>query len=136
MGGPTAGLMAIGGTVTGAADGGTAIDASTGNPAPSLRMNGGGVWARRIRVVAGARRIRVDAMQTQSIRARPTMTILKNTAVGVSTDLTYTADAGSGWVTITSAELTITATGALWVILRNPEPRLCDSCYFDNLFAQ
>lgn len=132
--GHTGFAYALGGTVGGTADGGSGIDESVGNPAPSLRIAGGGVYARRLKVAAGAREVRVQALQPKDGRARPRIRVKANPAIGVTSDIVGTSASGAGWNQIT-VSLTASAAGGVWVILENPEPRLESSCWFDNLLA-
>ena len=62
---------------------------------------------------------------------RPTLVVRKNVAIGLTDDVTTTAAAGTGWVTVT-ASFTATADGAVWFELRNNLDGYFP-CFFDKL---
>ncbi len=124
--------MAMGGTLFQYGPG-SGIDASIGNPAPSLRLAGRNRYVRRLKVAAGSRTVRVHALQPIAARARPKITIEANPLVGLASDVVEESGAGTGWLTI-EATFTATSAGAVNVVLENPEPRHLDCCWFDNLF--
>lgn len=134
MPGPTGFAFALGGTVSGTPDGGSGIDNVVGNPAPSLRIAGNSKYARRLKVAAGARTVRVHSLQPVTGRARPLLRVMANSAVGLTADVTASSASGTGWLSIT-ASFTASAAGAVWVVLENPEPRHLDSAWFDNLYV-
>lgn len=132
--GPTGFAYALGGTVGGTADGGSGIDGSVGNPAPSLRIAGNGVYSRRLKVAAGVRQVKVQSMQPVAGRARPRLRVVANPAVGLTADVVQESSSGTGWITITTS-FTASEDGGVWVVLENPEPRMEASCWFDNLYV-
>jgi len=92
-----------------------------GNPnSPCLEIAQPGMWRFRWVVKPGQRRISVLCKQVKSATGqRPTMILKRNTAVGLNSDITVTAPAGSGWVNIGPYTFTATGTGVVYVELRN-----------------
>jgi len=122
MEGPSGGFMALNG----------GVDATEGNPAPSFRLRGGGRKMFAMPIAAGARTITAHLKQANSLRQRPTLTLMANTALGIAANITETAGAGAGWVTVT-INFTATASGVGWVQFMNPDTYFDAFAYIDNL---
>jgi len=110
-------------------------DTSVGNSQPSLRMDSRGVFRFRWVVQSGTRTISVDVKQAVNLSPRPTLVILKNPDVGLSSDTTGTAGSSTGFTTIGPVTITPSSSGAVWVELRANYDGMfgCAPCYWDNL---
>jgi hypothetical protein len=108
------------------------LDATTGNPAPSLKLRAGR-WPVRLAVKSGARTVKVDVRQPDATAARPVMRIKANSSIGIPSDVTATAGSQTTWQTI-SATINPTADGAFVLELENPDPE--KPCWFDNVKIQ
>jgi hypothetical protein len=106
------------------------IDPEVGNPAPSLKVVGYGSVPFRLAVAAGARTLTVDVLQPEAAAVRAWVKVRRNDAVGVTTDLTQTTAAGTGWQQVQLA-FTATANGAVVIELGHSDPGY--RCWFDNL---
>jgi hypothetical protein len=103
-----------------------------GSPAPaSMNLAVRSALRSRANVKAAARSMRIDVKQAVNLIPHPTLVIRRNPAVGLEEDVTATASAGTGWVTIT-ASFTAAADGAVWF---EPGNNLDGHfpCHFDNL---
>lgn len=112
------------------------VDLTSGNPAPSLRVQAPGKWRFRWAVKSGSRSIMIDVKQVSNTTPRPSVIVKANTAIGVNSDVTGTAGAGTGWVTIGPIAVTPSSDGALWVELWNNNPVLDytnSDTYWDNV---
>ena len=69
--------------------------------------------------------------ESQRSFPRPTLVARKHAAVGLTDDVTATAAAGTGWVTVT-ASFRATADCAVWLELRNNLDGFFP-CFFDKL---
>jgi hypothetical protein len=90
-----------------------------------------GALRSRAKVKAGSRSISIDVKQAANLTPRPSLVVRKNAAVGLTDDVTGTAAAGTGWVTVT-ASFTATVDGAVWFELRNNLDGFF-LCFFDKL---
>lgn len=111
-------------------------DLTEGNPsAPSLYMSSQGKWGFKWILNAGTRTISIDCKQPVNLSPRPTLTVLKDVSLGINSDMTGTATSGTGWVTIGPVTITPTATGVVWVELRNEYDDVNENspCYWDNI---
>jgi hypothetical protein len=105
-----------------------------GDPAqPSLQITSGKAkWRFRWIVAAGARTLSIKVKQQDISEARPTLIVKANPDIGVNADVTETAPAGDGWVTIGPAAITPSSDGAVWVEIWNNVDGLLPA-YFDNV---
>lgn len=89
------------------------------NP-PSLELSHPTMWRFKWSVKPGQRRISVRVKQNDIIsNQRPTLTIQKNIAVGIATDITLSADNSSDWVTIGPIVFTAINVGTVFIEIRN-----------------
>lgn len=129
-------------TCSGDAGGNEAVmgakDTTEGSPSqPSLRMDGQGKFRFRWHVASGARTIQVSCKQAINTSPRPTLVVKANPDIGVNADVTETAGAGTGWVTIGPATINPTSAGAVWVELwcnYSGQIRITP-CYWDHIQA-
>jgi hypothetical protein len=105
------------------------LDATVGNPAPSLKLKAGR-WPVRLAVKSGARTVKVDLRQPDATAARPVLRVKANPDIGLAADVSATAGAATNWQTVT-LNFTATADGGVRVELENPDPE--KPCWFDNL---
>lgn len=88
--------------------------------APCLEFLHPGMWRFKWVVKPGQRRISIRTKQVKNFSGqRPSMTIKKNTNVGINSDIVTYAPTGSDWVTIGPVIFTATGTDMVWVELRN-----------------
>ena len=65
--------------------------------------------------------------------ARPTLTVRANPAIGVNADVTATAPAGTGWVTIGPLTFTASASGGIVIELFAPWDGGESGTWFDSI---
>ena len=96
---------------------------SDGNPAaPCLSLDIPGMWRFRWVVKAGTRTINVNVKQAGTIftsSLRPTVVVKANPNIGLNTDISGSAVASQGWVTIGPISFIATTSGVTWVELHN-----------------
>lgn len=107
---------------------------SEGNPSPpSLAMYRGQRFRFRWGVQAGARTIQVDVKEGANEAPRPKMTVFANTDIGVNADVSGSAGASTGWVTIGPLAINPSSDGAVIVELEFPAWPVSGIAYWDNL---
>jgi hypothetical protein len=84
----------------------------------------------RLAVKAGARTVSVDVLQPVASAMRPKLVVKANPAIGLTSDQTATAGAGTGWQTL-SVAFTATANGGVRVLLVNEGTQY--PAWFDNV---
>jgi hypothetical protein len=105
------------------------LDATAGNPAPSLKLKVGR-WPVRLAVKSGSRTLKVDVRQPDAAAERPVLRVKANPDIGLAADVSATAGSATDWQTLT-LNFTATADGGVRVELENPAPG--KPCWFDNL---
>lgn len=100
---------------------------------PSLYLPQGGLIRLRIPVAAGSRAVTVKARQPSGLLPRPTARLLPNAAIGLNAEVSATAPAGPGWVSIGPLTFTATANGGVFVELFAPWSGGESGCWFDAL---
>lgn len=108
---------------------GVMTDPDTGNAAPSLKVRGH-EYPFRLAVKAGARTVSVDVLQPVATAQRPRLMVKANPDIGLTSDQTATAGAGTGWQTL-SVAFTATANGGVRVLLVNEDA--ANPAWFDNV---
>lgn len=110
-------------------------DTTEGNAQPSLRLDAKGVWRFRWNVASGTRTVQVDCKQALNLSPYPSLVVKANPSIGVNSDETGTAAAGSGWKTIGPVTINPSSAGSVWVELRaNYDGQYGTApCYFDNV---
>lgn len=112
-------------------------DFVNGNPAqPCLRLDAYGRWRFRWALAPGNHSFQVNVLQAVNQTPRPTAVIKSNSAIGIAADITVTAVASTGWVTMGPVLFTTTtAIGVTWVELHNNV--VCGigkfPCYWDHV---
>jgi hypothetical protein len=107
---------------------------SEGNPSqPSMNMPTHGMFKFRWTVSAGTKTIQCSVKQPDNGSPRPSLVVKANTDIGVNSDVTVTAAAGIGWVTLGPATISPSSLGAVWVELHNNYDALYSPCYWDNI---
>ncbi len=109
---------------------GSGRDDAEGNPAPSLKLGRYGFHRFRLAVETGARQVSVQVKQPTAAAERPYLRVRANPDIGIASAQTATADAGTGWQTLT-VSFTATADGGIVVEIWNAD--LGSPCWFDNL---
>jgi hypothetical protein len=106
-----------------------------GSPAtPSLELSIPGMFRFRWSLTVGSRSVSIRVKQADLVATqRPTLVIRANSDVGVNSDLTATAAAGSDWTTIGPITFSATAVGMVWVEVYNNLQVLNTSAYFDHI---
>lgn len=108
-----------------------------GNPSsPCLELTSNGFWSFRWVVPAGTREIWIDTKQASNNTARPSMIVKANAAIGVAADVTGTAAAGTGWVTIGPVTITPSSPGVIYVEFWNNTIHTDDPAYFDHIVSR
>jgi hypothetical protein len=98
-------------------------DDTLGTPtAPSLKVVGNSYQRKYLwPISAGLQSISIDVMKNVDVvNFEPSLTIKKNTDLGVSADITQKAPTGTGWVTIGPINVFTTAAGVLELIISVP----------------
>lgn len=96
------------------------ISNTEGDPAtPSLKVAEPGFWRFQWGLRTGTQTIQILCKQVVNASPRPSMVVKANAAIGVNADITTSAPAGAGWVTIGPVSVTATGEGAVWVELWN-----------------
>jgi hypothetical protein len=94
-----------------------------GNPGPpSLILAIPGMWRFRWSLKPGPHSITINALQGQPVPVSgttPTLTVKANPLVGINADVSAAATPSNVWVTIGPVFVIATATGPVWVELRN-----------------
>jgi hypothetical protein len=110
---------------------GAAQDTTQGNPTqPSQSHPRPGIFKDIFwRVTAGSRTFSIDVLYTGTA---PCIIVKRNPAVGLQEDVTVTAGAGPGWVTI-SQSFTATATGVVAVWRQRTDSDLTHVLNWDNV---
>ena len=106
-------------------------DAEGSPTPPSMNLPVRGALRSRGKAKAGSRSISIDVKQAANLTPRPTLVVRKNLAIGLTDDVTATAAAGTGWVTVT-ASFTAAVDGAVWFELCNNLDGFFP-CLFDKL---
>lgn len=111
---------------------------SDGNPsAPCLKLEFPSFWRFRWVVKAGSRTVSVNAKQTGTILTsslRPTVVVKANPNIGLNADISGSAVASQGWVTIGPVSFIATTSGVTWVELHNNNTNEGDTpTYFDHI---
>ena len=109
-----------------------------GDPAtPCLALDYPGFWRFRwgVTTALGTRTITIFAKQVSNVTGfRPSMVVKANPSIGVNSDVTGTAGAGTGWTTIGPLTVTPSGNGVLWVELHNNDTSTFQStAYFDHI---
>jgi hypothetical protein len=119
--------------VTNAPTLGSGIDLSVGNPGPSLRLAGNNTYSITLRIPAGSRKVRCEVLQPDATKARATLRVQGNPAIGLGSPLVETAVAGTSWQVLETDVFVATANGGVRVELCNPDQRGDAYVYFDNI---
>ena len=112
------------------------IDATVGNPGPSLYVMGMRSQGKpffRLAVKSGVRTVKVDVLQPDPTAERPVVRIRANPSIGILADVTATAGTQTTWQTL-SVTINPTTNGAFILELENPDPG--KPCWFDNVKVQ
>lgn len=114
---------------------GAARSDAEGSPLPPcLSLQYPGAFRFRWGVNAGLRRISVSVKQAGNTSPRPSLVVKANEACGVVADVSGTAAAGTGWVTIGPITVEVFTPGVLTVELRsNSHGELAAPCFFDHI---
>lgn len=100
---------------------------------PSLELKYPSVFTFRWVAKAGARTIQVNVKQACNLSPRPIVTVKANPDIGVNADVSGTAAAGTGWVTI-SVNVSPTSDGVVLVELESRTgAAIGGSCFFDHI---
>lgn len=112
-------------------------DLVEGTPSPpSLCLEARGVlkvfaWA----LTSGSHQISIQVKQAANLSPRPSLRILASPDIGVNADVTDSAPAGTGWVTIGPLSVSPSSDGVLWVQVENNVDGQAGTmpCYWKNL---
>ncbi len=85
----------------------------------SLRLEHDGMWRFRWAVAPGIRSIQCAVKQQFDRHSRPELVVCANPAVGPTVDTVVVAPISDDWVVLGPATIVATASGYLWVQLRN-----------------
>ena len=105
---------------------------SEGNTAPSLCMDRPNEYSARLPVEGGVQTsISVQVKQGGGASLRPRLVVKAAPGLGLNSDQTATASAGSGWTTVGPISFTPSTDGVVEIRLvnRDVEP---NNCYWDN----
>lgn len=95
-------------------------DATQGDPAtPCIRLDNQGRFRFRWKMASGTRTISINVKQAINISPRPTLIVKANPDIGINSDQSATAGAGTGWVTIGPITVNPSSDGAVWVEVWN-----------------
>lgn len=109
---------------------------SQGTPSvPSLAIHGVGLYQFRWVIRVGTQTIRIQCKEILDLTPRPTLTVLKDSALGINSDQVATAPSGADWKTIGPLSISATAVGVALVQLKNNVVSQYTDCYFDLLVA-
>lgn len=81
--------------------------------APSMKMRFPAKFRFRLSVEPGSVGVTIKVKQASNVTPRPTLTLLANAAVGLTGDLSGSAESSEDWVTIGPLEFTATAQGVV-----------------------
>lgn len=105
-----------------------------GNPSPpSLAIAGYGFWRFRWSLTTGTHTISCLVKQVSGGTPRPSLVVKKNAAIGLASDTTGTAGAGTGWTAIGPLSVIVTSPGVVWVELWNNYMAAYGTAYFDHI---
>lgn len=103
---------------------------------PSLYLPKGGQVRFRFPVDAGTRSISVKAKQPSGTLPRPSIRILANASIGLTSDLSAAAPTGAGWVTIGPMTFVATAAGGVFLEVNAPWNGGESGCWFDAIIVK
>jgi hypothetical protein len=104
-----------------------------GSPSvPSLQLNIPGFWRFRWSVTSGSHMVSLLAKQTDSTQ-RPSVVVKANSIIGINNDVSGSAPAGSGWVTVGPVTVAPTGSGMIWVELWNNCQTINCPALFDHI---
>jgi len=103
---------------------------------PCLELEQPGMWRFRWVVKPGQRKISIRTKQVKTFpNERPSMTLKKNSNVGLDTDVVEYAPEGTDWVTIGPIIFMATGTDVVFVEIRNNLNISYTSAYFDHIIV-
>lgn len=113
---------------------GVSKNTTDGNPsAPCLSLATPGRWRFRWTVQTGTRTISILAKQNSTGSYRPSVIVKTNSNIGLNNDISGSAPAGAGWVTIGPISFVSTGTDVLWVELWNNVRTQTSPALFDHI---
>lgn len=108
---------------------------SEGDPAaPCLALPYPASFRFRLVLQPGNWVVGIYCKQAINLSPRPTLTVRKNTDIGVNSDVVATAPSGTSWVTLATASFNVTTLGATYCDLSsNTTAENAAPCFWDHL---